>query len=224
MVCFMLLYISWLRSHSSCLLLSSLPFCSLNSFSLSLALSLCHVPVIADLYPCIKDHATHTKSRGLMSLPLTRSASRPLMRRAKGPSPMFTHSPPHALPQPLWKVHRQPLLFLSSTILCGSVLIIFTNTYCWHTDSQCAQLLTSGDPNWTCIWLRSNNQRFTCQLSSWVGLFGSVVQPVFWSCMLKVVMRMWVLYSVSPLLNHMPVYQCYSALFVSPHSEVDSQP
>lgn len=56
---------------------------------------------VADLYSCIKDHATHTKSRGLMSLPLTRSASRPLMRQAKGPSPPFTHSPHRSLLLPL---------------------------------------------------------------------------------------------------------------------------
>lgn len=67
---------------------------------------------IADLYPCIKDHATHTKSRGLMSLPLTRSASRPLTRRAKGPSPLFTHSPPRSLLLPLWKVWRAALCSL----------------------------------------------------------------------------------------------------------------
>lgn len=79
---------------------SLMPFAFSNIYPLLIKSFLFfHVPVIADLYPCIKDHATHTKSRGLMSLPLTRSASRPLMRRAKGPSPMFTHSLPHVLLQ-----------------------------------------------------------------------------------------------------------------------------
>lgn len=63
---------------------------------------------LTDLYPCIKDPATHTKSRGLMSLPLTCSASKPLTRRAKGPSPMFTRSPPHDLLLP-----RSEVLFTS---------------------------------------------------------------------------------------------------------------
>lgn len=141
--------------------------------------------VIADLYPCIKDHATHTKSRGLMSLPLIRSASRPLMRRAKGPSPMFTHSPPHALLQPLWKVQWLQFLFLSPSAFlavslflstgCGSALIIFTNSQCWRADDQWAQLLTSVDPSLTCIWLRPSSPRFTCWLSSWFWFFSNVI-------------------------------------------------
>lgn len=125
-------------------ILSSLPFYSLISLSFL-------VPVIADLYPCIKDHATHTKSRGLMSLPLIRSASRPLMRRAKGPSLMFTHSPPRVLLQPLWKVQRQPFLVSFCVSLypkCGSALFISTLTY----RHRCALLLTLDEP----IWLASD--------------------------------------------------------------------
>lgn len=80
--------------------------------------------VVADSSPCTKGHATLTKSRGLMSLPLTRSASRPLMKRARGPSPVFTHSPPRAPLQPPSKVPEHFLLsdvFRNSHVafLCG---------------------------------------------------------------------------------------------------------
>ena len=115
-----LLYISWQRSCSSCL-----PFVifTLLLIKSSLSLSLSLPP--SDLYPCIKDPATHTKSRGLMSLPLICSASRPLMRRAKGPSPMFTHSPPHALLQLLSKVQRQTSLSRSLSLFISVFLSLF---------------------------------------------------------------------------------------------------
>lgn len=191
-----------------------------------------------------------------MSLPLIRSASRPLMRRAKGPSPMFTHSPPHALLQLLWKVQWQhffsfflspscvlslspscvlsffssishthylslyPSLSLSSR--CGSAL--FTNTHRWHTDSQCAQLLTSVDPSLTCIWSRPSSSSFTCRLSSWVGLFSAALcsQPA--SAKPLLILHVEVsnedvgfILSAAPLLN-----QAVMCQFVSLHSEVDS--
>lgn len=81
-----------------------------------------------------------------MSLPLIRSASRPLMRRAKGPSPMFTHSPPHALLQLLWKVQWQH--FFSFFLSPSCVLSFFPSISHTHTLSLYISFSISVFPVW----------------------------------------------------------------------------
>lgn len=96
----------------------------------------------------------------------------------EGPfSNVYTFTTPRSPPAPVKGiVAALSFLFPSfSLYLCGSALINFRNTHCWHKDNQCAQLLTSVDPSSTCIWLQSSGPRFACRLSSWVGVLSTVV-------------------------------------------------
>lgn len=137
-----------------------------------------------------------------MSLPLTRSASKPLMRRAKGPSPVFTHSPPHALLHLLQKVPCQLSLVLTFFVVV--VLVYFyvqflMNSRSFTSDSKSAQLLTLFVQSWTC------SHRFTCQLSWGFGCWAlwsvcrQPLQSLFWSHTVKSIMRMWALWSEEQL-------------------------
>lgn len=223
MICFKPLYISWQRSHSSRLLFVIFTLLLIKSFlSLPLFSCSCHCRFIS-LYkgPC----HTHKVQR------LNESTSYTFRIQAfneagEGPfSNVYTFTTPRSPPAPVKGTvafYFCISLFLSIfSDRCGSALII---TLGWHTDSQCARLSTSVNPSLTCIWLRPSSPRFTCRLSSWVGLFSTVIysvlnQPLkslFWSYMLKSVMRTWVLFSVRHLFWIRQ--SCASFLSITQHS------
>lgn len=182
MMCFKLLYISWQRSHLSRLLfvIFTLLLIIVSHFSCS-----CHCRFMS-LYkgPC----HTHKVQR------LNESTSYTFRIQAfneagEGPfSNVYTFTTPRSPPAPVKGTVAALFVFflflslpcsLSLSLLlstrCGSALIIFTNTLCWHTDNQRAQRLAPVDPSLTCIWLRPSSLRFTCRLSSWVGLLSTVI-------------------------------------------------
>lgn len=204
MMCFRSPYISWQRSHSSHLLFVIFTLLLIKSFlSLSFFSCSCHCRFIS-LYkgPC----HTHKVQRLNESTSYTFRIQAFNEAGEGPFSNVYTFTTPRSPPAPvkgtvaalflffsfffarflspscilsffpsISHTHTLPIyLSLSLFSRCGSAL--FTNTHCWHTDSQCAQLLTSVDPSLTCIWSRPSGASFTCRLSSWVGLFSAALR------------------------------------------------